>query len=307
MTGKGIGHLEQAVSELSRLSNWSPELAIAEGELGKALLSYSDTAYGAAAQHLLIARRIYSSLGISSAVRDLDDLILSAITVKRASKKERLPLEGNVSIVSRSRLDPRKFGMVTEDERIVGDLERWGPTEARILIEGETGVGKEVMARALHAMSRRREGPFVTVDCGALNETLADSELFGHARGAFTGAMRDRVGLIEEAGGGTLFLDEIGELSTALQVKLLRVLEEGVVRRVGENVAKPVDVRVICATARNLWAEVETGNFRRDLYYRLKTALIRIPSLKERPYDIEPLMQYYLDFYCKRYGKHLTL
>ena len=307
MTGKGIGHLEQAVSELSRLSNWSPELAIAEGELGKALLSYPDTAYGAAAQHLLIARRIYSSLGISSAVRDLDDLILSAITVKRASKKERSPLEGNVSIVSRSRLDPRKFGMVTEDERIVGDLERWGPTEARILIEGETGVGKEVMARALHAMSRRREGPFVTVDCGALNETLADSELFGHARGAFTGAMRDRVGLIEEAGGGTLFLDEIGELSTALQVKLLRVLEEGVVRRVGENVARPVDVRVICATARNLWAEVETGNFRRDLYYRLKTALIRIPSLKERPYDIEPLMQYYLDFYCKRYGKHLTL
>ncbi len=307
LMGKGIANLEEAVSELTRLSGWSPELAVAEEVLGRAMLISGEDRHEAAAHHLLIARRIYSNLGISSAVRGLDDVILSAITVNRTLKKERAALGGNVSIVSRARLNPRKFGMVTEDERIVGDLERWGPTEARILIEGETGVGKEVMARALHAMSRRREGRFVAVDCGALNETLADSELFGHTKGAFTGAMWDRVGLIEEAGGGTLFLDEIGELGKSLQVKLLRVLEEGVVRRVGENTPRAVDVRVISATARNLWAEVEAGNFRRDLYYRLKTAIIRIPSLRERPYDIEALFRHYLAFYCEHYRRHLEI
>jgi transcriptional regulator with PAS, ATPase and Fis domain len=207
----------------------------------------------------------------------------------------------DIGAILESSLDTEQYGIVTEDERIVGDLERWGPTEARVLVEGETGVGKELMARALHVMSRRREGPFVAVDCGALSETLADSELFGHSKGAFTGAIKGRTGLIEAANGGTLFLDEIGELPEMLQVKLLRVLENGVVRRVGENTPRQVDVRVISATARDLWAEVEAGRFRRDLYYRLKTVLIRVPSLKERPHDIELLVDFYMQIYSERH------
>jgi transcriptional regulator with PAS, ATPase and Fis domain len=131
--------------------------------------------------------------------------------------------------------------------------------------------------------------------------------LFGHSKGAFTGAIKGRTGLIEAATGGTLFLDEIGELPEMLQVKLLRVLENGVVRRVGENVPRKVDVRVISATARDLWAEVEAGRFRRDLYYRLKTVLIRVPSLKERPHDIDLLIDFYMQVYAERHGVEAEL
>jgi DNA-binding NtrC family response regulator/tetratricopeptide (TPR) repeat protein len=306
MGGSGIAHLQEAARELSGLSPWCHELARTELALGKVLLE--QTRYGAAGSavgHLLGARRIYSNLGVSSAVRDLDELVFSTLAANPAAKHE--PLEPGVRVTSRRHIDAGQYGIVTEDERILGDLERWGPTEARILIEGETGVGKELLARGLHAMSRRREGPFVAVDCGALSETLADSELFGHARGAFTGAMKDRIGLIEAANGGTLMLDEIGELSEILQVKLLRVLEDGIVRRVGENTSRRIDVRVISATARDLWAEVEAGRFRRDLYYRLKTVLIRVPSLRERPYDIDLLLDYYVQVYADRHGASVSL
>jgi transcriptional regulator with PAS, ATPase and Fis domain len=274
---------------------------MSESILGKALVSQNGHANGSAVNHLFVARRVYSNLGVSQAVRELDQLIFSSLAVSPAGAEKRKSL-GRESHALSGHMDPGHYGILTEDERIIGDLERWGPTEARILIEGETGVGKELMAKALHAMSRRREGPFVAVDCGALSETLADSELFGHARGAFTGAMKDRTGLIEAASGGTLFLDEIGELSEVLQVKLLRVLEEGIVRRVGENAPRQIDVRVVSATARDLWAEVEAGRFRRDLYYRLKTVLIRIPTLRERPYDIDLLLEHYLRVYTDQHG-----
>jgi tetratricopeptide (TPR) repeat protein len=306
--GCGIAHLEESVVTLSNLSPWCSELAASELALGQALLGHNGgSGTGSAVEHMLAARRIYSSLGVSPAVRALDDVIFSSIAARPAGFKTQMARDGNVRAVSRLRLNTGQFGIVTEDERIVGDLDRWGPTEARILIEGETGVGKELMARALHAMSRRREGAFVAVDCGALSETLADSELFGHARGAFTGAMRDRIGLIEGANGGTVFLDEIGELSDVLQVKLLRVLEDGIVRRVGENVPRRIDVRVISATARDLWAEVEAGRFRRDLYYRLKTVLIRVPTLRERPYDIQSLLDYYIGAYGDEHGVSIEL
>jgi transcriptional regulator with AAA-type ATPase domain/tetratricopeptide (TPR) repeat protein len=299
--GCGIAHLEESVEALSKLSTWCHELALSEFVLGKTLVSRNGRhANGSAVNHLLVARRVYSNLGIGPAVRELDELIFSSLAAGPAGAEKQKAVGREAHALSR-RMDPGHYGIVTEDERIVGDLERWGPTEARILIEGDTGVGKELMARALHAMSRRREGPFVAVDCGALSETLADSELFGHARGAFTGAMKDRIGLIEVANGGTVFLDEIGELSEVLQVKLLRVLEEGVVRRVGENVPRQIDVRVISATARDLWAEVEAGRFRRDLYYRLKTVLIRVPTLRERPYDIELLLDHYLHMYTEQH------
>lgn len=300
IAGCGIAHLEESVQELSRLSPWCHDLAASEAVLGKVLLSVP-SANGSAVNHLLVARRVYSNLGIGRAVKDLDQMIFAHLSRARAGNAMKAASCKRAELDSRQRADLAHYGIITEDERIAGDLERWGPTEARILIEGETGVGKELMARAFHAMSRRREGMFVAVDCGALSETLADSELFGHARGAFTGAMKDRAGLIEAANGGTLFLDEIGELSEALQVKLLRVLEEKVVRRVGENAPRPIDVRVISATARDLWEEVEAGRFRRDLYYRLKTVLVRVPSLHERPHDIHLLLDYYQKRYCQEH------
>ncbi len=299
--GCGIAHLEESVQELSKLSPWCHDVAASEAALGRVLMSKPGS-NGHAVNHLLVARRVYSNLGIGRAVKDLDHLIFSHLAEAKPGTAAKSASCKRVGSASRQRPDLTHYGIVTEDERIEGDLERWGPTEARILIEGETGVGKELMARALHAMSRRREGAFVAVDCGALSETLADSELFGHARGAFTGAMKDRPGLIEAASGGTLFLDEVGELSEALQVKLLRVLEEGIVRRVGENAPRKVDVRVISATARDLWEEVEAGRFRRDLYYRLKTVLIRVPSLHERPHDIQILLDHYLKHFCEEHG-----
>ena len=303
MSGCGFEHLQESVHELAALSPWSHELGITQLLLGRTVLEQAQKGSGvSAAEHLLSARRIFSNTGISPAVRQLDELIFSSIVSRHAGGAGRKATGHDTEQIPACRLDPGQYGIITCDDRIVGDLAIWGPTEARVLIEGETGVGKELMARALHAMSRRREGPFVAVDCGALSETLADSELFGHARGAFTGAMRDRVGLIEAANGGTLFLDEIGELSEILQVKLLRVFEEGVLRRVGENTPRQVDVRVVSATARDLWAEIEAGRFRRDLYYRLKTVLIRVPSLRERPADIEILLDYYMGFFSDSQG-----
>jgi two-component system response regulator AtoC len=163
-----------------------------------------------------------------------------------------------------------------------------------VLLTGETGSGKELAAQAIHAASRRAGRKFVPVNCGALPAELIESELFGHARGAFTGAVGAKPGLFEEAQGGTLFLDEIGELPLPMQVKLNRVLQEKEIRRVGENTPLPVDVRVIAATHRNLKSEVQTGHFREDLYFRLHIFPVRLPSLRDRPDDIPPLAAHFL-------------
>jgi two-component system, NtrC family, response regulator GlrR len=165
-------------------------------------------------------------------------------------------------------------------------LERAAPTEAKVLLEGETGTGKSEAARALHAASRRRSGPLVVVDCGALSDQLLDSELFGHEKGAFTGAHARRIGALEEASGGTVFLDEIGELPLSLQPKLLRALEERQIRRVGSNAYRPIDVRVIAATHRDLGAEVTAGGFRADLYFRLAVVRVALPPLRQRAEDV---------------------
>lgn len=161
--------------------------------------------------------------------------------------------------------------------------------DSNVLITGETGVGKERLAQLIHHTSPRSAGPFVAVNCGALSETLVDSELFGHARGAFTGALQDRSGLFESAHGGTLLLDEVGDAPAWMQVKLLRALQEHEVRRVGENRPRRVDVRVIAATNRNLKGDVDTGRFRQDLYFRLKVVELCIPPLRERPDDLRGL------------------
>jgi len=174
-------------------------------------------------------------------------------------------------------------------------LEHAAPTDATVLIEGETGTGKEVVAAAVHQESPRRDGPFVVVDCGAIPPDLLESELFGHERGAFTGAAARRIGAFEEASGGTVFLDEIGELPPDLQPKLLRVLEQRQVRRIGANQYLPVDVRVVAATNRDLRAAINAGQFRPDLYFRLAVVRVALPPLRSRPDDIPVLVERILE------------
>jgi sigma-54 dependent transcriptional regulator len=177
-----------------------------------------------------------------------------------------------------------------------------GPSSANVLITGETGTGKELVARHLHALSPRAKNPFLAVNCGAFSETLVESELFGHERGSFTGANVARAGWFEAACGGTLFLDEIGDLPLAMQVKLLRVLQERQVVRLGSRIPVAIDVRVVAATNVNLEDAVAAGRFREDLYYRLQVATLQIPPLRERRGDIDPLAQHFLQLYGERLG-----
>jgi two-component system response regulator HydG len=172
--------------------------------------------------------------------------------------------------------------------------------DSSVLITGESGVGKEVVARFIHENSARKHAPFVAIDCGALPESLLESELFGHKAGSFTGAVRDRAGLFEQAARGTVFLDEIGDVSLALQMKLLRVIQERQVRRVGENGVRDIDVRIIAATNRKLDREVIEGRFREDLFYRLRVVEIHIPPLRERAEDILPLARYFTERLAER-------
>jgi DNA-binding NtrC family response regulator len=180
-------------------------------------------------------------------------------------------------------------------QRLLKLVARVAPTDSTVLILGESGTGKELVARSLHVLSRRSQGPFVPVNVGALPEALVESELFGHARGAFTSAAGERAGLVEAADHGTLFLDEIGDMPLAAQVKLLRTLESNEVRRVGENAPRIVDVRIVAATNRDLQSLVAQGKFREDLYYRLNVVQLELPPLRERREDIGLLASYFLD------------
>jgi len=184
-------------------------------------------------------------------------------------------------------------------------VERIAPHDISVLITGESGSGKELVARALHYGSNRADGPFVVENCGALPDSLLESELFGHKRGSFTGAFEDRIGLFQQAHGGTIFLDEIGEMTPAFQVKLLRVLQDGIVRPVGSSTSVSVDVRVVAATNRNLEDEVRAGRFRADLYYRIAALTLAVPPLRERVMDIPLLAQASLDQGRRLLGKRV--
>ena len=191
---------------------------------------------------------------------------------------------------------------------VVGQLERVAATEATVLLVGESGTGKEVAARALHDASARRDAPFVAVNCAALSETLLESELFGHEKGAFTGATAQRRGRFELADGGTLFLDEVAEIAPHLQAKLLRVLQERRFERVGGTRTLVVDIRLVAATNRDLAAEMREGRFREDLFHRLSVFPVRLPSLRERTGDVLPLAAHLLERMAARTGRHgLTL
>jgi transcriptional regulator with GAF, ATPase, and Fis domain len=185
-------------------------------------------------------------------------------------------------------------------------IEKVAKTDATVLIRGESGTGKELVARAIHYHSRRSEAPFISINCAALPETLLESELFGHARGAFTGAVTAKKGLFEEAHEGTIFLDEIGDISLGLQSKLLRVLQEGEFLRVGETRPTRVDVRVLAATNRDLEKAVKEGSFRPELFYRLNVISIWLPPLRERRDDIPLLARHFLEKIGRRLGKEVT-
>jgi DNA-binding NtrC family response regulator len=195
----------------------------------------------------------------------------------------------------------RRHGMVGRSpalQRVIEDVRRAAPTKARVLITGESGVGKELVAQAIHELSSRSDGPFVKLNCAAIAETLVESELFGHEKGAFTGAEKRHIGRFERADGGTLFLDEIGEMPMATQARLLRVLQEGELERVGGSAPVKVNVRVIAATNRDLLQEAEAGNFREDLYYRLNVLPIDVPPLRDRRGDVDELAVFLLRRSC---------
>jgi two-component system, NtrC family, response regulator PilR len=221
-------------------------------------------------------------------------------------------LEKKVLSVENRRLRKELRGQI-RDRNIIGHsramqevfdlIAQVAETKTNVLVYGESGTGKELVARAIHEQGVRHDEPFIALNCGAIPENLLESELFGHARGSFTGAVQNKEGLFEAASGGTLFLDEIGELSPALQVKLLRALQEKTIRRVGDTVDRKVDVRIISATNRRLEDEVAAGRFREDLYYRLNVIELRLPPLRERVEDIPLLAQFFVRRYAEELGK----
>ncbi len=232
----------------------------------------------------------------------------ATIVLEQVRLVEKLQAE-NTRLKKQIRIDtlfPEIIGRSTKMLHILQMVRDVAPSDATVLIEGESGTGKELVARAIHRYSNRVEKPFIPIFCGSLAENLLESELFGHKKGAFTGAVENKKGLFEEAHGGTIFLDEISEIPPAMQTKLLRVLQEGEVKRIGETSIRKVDVRVVAATNKELWKEVEAGRFREDLYYRLNVIKLTLPPLRERRDDIPLLAEHFLKKYASRNRKHIT-
>jgi Nif-specific regulatory protein len=239
---------------------------------------------------------------------------LSAVALENArlhetlkDSKSRLEIENQN--LRRALKEDFRYGLLVGKSpkmlRVIELLEKVIPTQVSVLIKGETGTGKELIARAIHMNGPRRDKNFIAVNCGALPENLLESELFGYKKGAFTGAAEDRIGLFEAADGGTIFLDEVGEMPATLQVKLLRVLQDSQIRRVGDTISRKVDVRLLTATNRDLKVEVDSGRFRQDLFYRLNVVPIDLPPLRERGDDVLLLARHFLDQFAKQQVKKL--
>jgi transcriptional regulator with GAF, ATPase, and Fis domain len=251
-------------------------------------------------------------LGNDNVVSLFDDRALEALTVFAAQasllvqnamlldslRRENLSLREAVSVKQYGDL----IGSGASMREVFRRIEKVAGTDISVLVTGETGTGKEVVAREVHRRSLRAEGPFIAVNCGAIPEALLESELFGHVKGAFTGAVATRLGKFQAAHGGTLFLDEIGDMPTALQVKILRALQERTVTKVGDSRAEGVDIRVIAATNKVLEDEIRSGRFREDLYYRLNVVAIPLPPLRERGEDLVVIARYFLQKYGKEFG-----
>ena len=233
---------------------------------------------------------------------ELTEVVRKAVE-KKALRRENVVLR---DVITRRDGIPEIVGESPEIREVISMIERVAASESPVLVYGESGTGKELVARAIHLRSKRVGRPFVSINCGALTDTLLESELFGHKKGAFTGAIASRAGLFEAADGGTLFLDEIGEMSPAMQVRLLRTLDSGEIRRVGEERAFHVNVRVVAATNKDLSQEATEGRFRWDLFYRVSTVIVSVPPLRKRRSDIQLLAQHFIAPFV-RAGKSLQL
>ncbi|NTV09763.1 MAG: nif-specific transcriptional activator NifA, partial [Zoogloea sp.] len=238
-------------------------------------------------------------------------LIGQAMALERAVNDEHERLLGETrqlakALKGRYKLD-NVVGVSKRMQEVFAEVHQVGPSRSTVLLRGESGTGKEVIARSIHELSPRKNKPFIKVNCAALTESLLESELFGHEKGAYTGAVGERRGRFELADGGTLFLDEIGDISPAFQAKLLRVLQEREFERVGGSKAIKVDVRLICATNRNLEKMVAAGEFRADLYYRINVVSLFLPPLRERREDIPPLIAYFVERFNKENGRELRV
>jgi len=233
-----------------------------------------------------------------------DEIIL---TLRKAEEREQLRRENQLlrEEIAREYSFENIVSKNEKMQKIFDVIKKVAQYRSTVLITGESGTGKELVARALHYNSERSQNPFIPVNCGAIPENLLESELFGHAKGAFTDAIRTKKGLFEEADGGTLFLDEIGELPAQLQVKLLRVLQDGEIRRIGESKSIQIDVRIVAATVKDLQKEVNEGRFREDLFYRLNVLPIHIPPLRERKEDIPLLIQHFIGKYNQILNKNV--
>jgi len=284
MEGIELGRSYEIPYELARTLTWSGQTRLQAKQ--------SDEQMTGRLQ-LWEARAVFERIGLSNEVRQLDQIL------GFEDESATTPEKGLEALAEVARLDrgALRFGIITcsaEVSEAVATIQSIAPSKIPVLIMGPSGVGKELLAKALHQMSDRRRGPFVPVNCGAISATLIESELFGHERGAFTGAITTREGLFSTAEKGTIFLDEIGELPSSTQATLLRVLETGELRRVGSDEVRSIDVRVVAATNADLEDMVERGRFRRDLFYRLEGVIVRLPALREREDDIRALFRFFL-------------
>ncbi len=246
-------------------------------------------------------------LGATDFIKKPFDFEELRIIVQRTLDSRKLRTE-NQLLKKRLGQERNRFGMIGDTpvmRELFNRIEKVAEVSCNIIIMGESGTGKELVAKALHDYSPRKDAPFVVIDCGALTETLLESELFGHEKGAFTGATQRKTGLMEQASGGTLFLDEISNISDAMQMKLMRAIEDQKITRVGSTVPIPIDLRIIAASNRNLEKMVQDGEFRHDFYHRLNVVSIHLPPLRERREDIPALIEHFVEMFAKRYERNI--